>query len=220
LAQNLSASADIAYVVNASALGKPDLNAGIFGVVTIDGERIMYRERDVVNNTLSGLRRGTAGTATTSHNTGAEVYSLNAGNLLDIQYQDYVVKDTSIGDGSTVLYTAPSLTIADFGDSALIFAETLEVYVGGIRQYPVGPNRFGDVIACQYPYTVVDDAPVTIEFYTTSSVVDPVLAPPANVEITILQRRGTSWYGTGIKETTGLALQETDTPQARFLCNR
>ena len=44
-----------------------------------------------------------------------------------------------------------------------------------------------------------------------------MLAPPPGVEITILQRRGLGWYGTGVKVNDGLALQETDTPQARFI---
>jgi hypothetical protein len=63
LAQDLSATADIIYVVNASALSEPNLPAGYFGVITIGGERIMYRNRDIVANTVSGLQRGTAGTA-------------------------------------------------------------------------------------------------------------------------------------------------------------
>jgi hypothetical protein len=37
------------------------------------------------------------------------------------------------------------------------------------------------------------------------------------VEVTILVRRGLGWYGSGVKETTGTALQETDTAAARFL---
>jgi hypothetical protein len=32
------------------------------GITNINGERIMYRNRDTENNTVSGLRRGTAGT--------------------------------------------------------------------------------------------------------------------------------------------------------------
>ena len=58
-----SSDDDIIYVQNAQRLTQPDPVAGVFGVVTIDGERIMYRERNLANNTISSLLRGTAGTA-------------------------------------------------------------------------------------------------------------------------------------------------------------
>ena len=69
LTQSLSASGDIIYVEDAAKLDEPNLAQGIFGLITIDGERITYRERDVIANTLTGLRRGTAGTgaATAPH---------------------------------------------------------------------------------------------------------------------------------------------------------
>lgn len=220
LTADLSASADVIYVDDASKLSAPNLTTGQLGVITINGERIMYRVRDVINNTVSDLRRGTAGTAADAHEAGADVYDIGRGNILAQQYQDYVEKDINYGDGSTTIFDAPSLTTFDFGDSSSIFVESVEVYVGGTRQYPVGPNRFGDIIPCQYPYTIVDINPVTIEFYTDSDPLEPVLPPPPGVEITILQRKGTGWYGTGVKETTGLALQETNTPQARFLTDR
>jgi hypothetical protein len=214
LTANLSATANIIYVENAAALDEPNLVTGKLGVITIDGERIMYRVRDIVTNTVSDLRRGTAGTAAASHKIGAIVYDIGRGNLLAEEYQDYVISDTSVGDGTTTEFTAPSLSIVDFGDSAAIFDASVEVYVGGTRQYPVGGT------ACEYPYSFVSNTPVTIEFYTDSDPVNPVLPPPDGVEITMVQRRGTGWYGTGVKETTGFALQETDTPQARFLTGR
>ena len=210
----LSATANIIYVANAAALSEPNVSAGRLGVITIDGERIMYRVRDIANNTVSDLRRGTAGTAAASHDTDTYVYDIGRGNLLAEQYQDYVVTDTSVGDGTTTEFTAPNLSIVDFGDSAAIFDASIEVYVGGTRQYPVGGT------ACEYPYSFVSNTPVTIEFYTDSDPVNPVLPPPDGVEITMLQRRGTGWYGTGVKETDGLALQEANTPQARFLTGR
>ena len=220
LTADLSAIADTIYVEDASHLTEPNLAAGRLGVITIQGERIMYRVRDLITNTVSDLRRGTAGTGASAHPAGVDVYDLGRGNVLEPQYQDYVEKDINYGDGSTTIFDAPNLTTFDFGDSSSIFVESVEVYVGGTRQYTAGPNRFGDVIPCQYPYTVVDINPVTIEFYTDNDPLEPILPPPPGVEITILQRKGTGWYGTGVKETTGFALQETDTPQARFLTDR
>ena len=219
LTQPLLAAGDTIHVADANACAEPNLPEGIFGVITIDGERIMYRERNVGTNTLTGLRRGTAGTGAADHETGAYVYDMSRGNLLAEQYQNYVVSDTSVGDGSTTIFYAPSIDISDFGDSSSIYTETIEVYVGGVRQYNYSDSSV-PIEPGQYRWIVTDFEPLAIEFITDSNPIDPMLAPPPGVEITILQRRGLGWYGTGIKVNDGLALQETDTPQARFLTGR
>ena len=209
LAQNLSATADTIYVVNARALSEPNLTAGVFGVITIGGERIMYRNRDVVTNTVSGLQRGTAGTGAAAHSAGNEVYDQGIGNLLISTYQDYVVKDSSMGDGTTTVFYAPNIDVSDFGDSSSIYVESIEVYVGGTRQYNVNQTE----AESQYRYFVTDFGPLAIEF--------DGLAPAAGSEVTILQRRGVTWYAPGVgTPSNGVALQETDTQAARFLCDR
>jgi hypothetical protein len=193
LAQPLLATDDTIYVTDANACSEPNLPDGIFGIITIDGERIMYRNRSVGTNTLTGLRRGTAGTGAADHNAGAFVYDMGRGNLLAPQYQNYVVSDTSVGDGSTTVFYAPSIDISDFGDSSSLYVDSIEVYVGGTRQYnysdstvPLEPD--------QYRWICTDaggnDTPLTIEFITDFNPVEPMLAPPAGVEVTILQRRG------------------------------
>ena len=63
--QPLTATDNIMYVEDANALGQPNLEIGVFGVCTVDGERIMYRDVNLVDNSVSGLMRGTAGTAAT-----------------------------------------------------------------------------------------------------------------------------------------------------------
>jgi hypothetical protein len=199
----VSASADTVRVVDAGALSEPNLELGIFGVVIIDGERIMYRTRDLAANTISSLLRGTAGTGAADHAEGASVTDLGRGNLLDISYQDRVVSDSSLSDGSTVIYYAPSITDVDFGDSSSVFVDALEVYVGGQRQYPAS------IMESQYPWAVTDLDPVAVEFLEA--------LPPEGVEVTILVRRGLGWYGPGVKPTDGTALQDTDTLAARFL---
>jgi hypothetical protein len=213
LAQALSATADTIYVETASALTEPDLPAGVFGVITIDGERIMYRYRDMVANTVSGLQRGTAGTAATSHAVDAEVYDIGRGNLLNATYQDYVVKDSGMGDGTTAVFYAPSIDIADFGDSSTVYVESIEVYVGGIRQY-----NYSDTTAnSEYRWIVSLFEPLAIEFIVD----DTYPAPAAGSEVTILQRRGVTWYEPGVgTPSNGVALQETNTVAARFLCDR
>ena len=204
LAQNLSSTAIVAYVANASALSAPDLEAGIFGVVTIDGERIMYRERNTALNTISGLMRGTAGTAGADHSAGTDVYDMGRGNLLPQQFQNYMVSDTSMGDASTTVFYAPSIAFADFADST-VETDAIEVYVGGIRQYAVSDTTADS----EYRWFVTDFDPLAVEFD---------IAPAAGSEVTILVRQGVTWYAPGDGTASdGIALQDTETQAARFL---
>jgi hypothetical protein len=170
----------------------------------------MYRERDLATNTISGLRRGTAGTGAAAHNVNAVVYDISRGNLLPEQYQDYIVSNSALGDGSTTVFYAPDIDIADIGDSSTTFVESIEVYVGGVRQY-----NYADTTAeSQYRWIATDFGPLAIEFVTDT---ESLAAPAASVEVTILQRRGTWWYDLATAETRALALQESETAQARFL---
>jgi len=213
LSQTLSNTADIIYVENAAALSQPDLTAGIFGVITVDGERIMYRYRDTALNTVSGLQRGTAGTAAATHSIGADVYDIGRGNLLNQNYQDYVVKDSGMGDGTTTVFYAPSIDIADFGDSSTVYVESIEVYVGGTQQY----NYSNTTANSQYRWIVSLFDPLAVEFIVDGD----YSAPASGSEVTILQRRGVTWYAAGVgTPSNGIALQETDTIAARFLCDR
>jgi hypothetical protein len=201
-------------VINAAALSEPNLELGIFGVIIVDGERIMYRERDLARNSISSLLRGTAGTATASHSAGAVVTDLGRGNLLDRRYQDYVVSDSTLADGSTAIFHAPSITIEDSGDSSTAFAKSVEVYVGGVRQYAYDDLR----AESQYRWTIVEYNPVAVEFITDSTPVNPLELPPDGAEVTILVRRGVSWYEPGVDTASnGVALQDTNTEAARFL---
>jgi hypothetical protein len=130
-----------------------------------------------------------------AHASGAVVYNLGRENLLPEEYQDYIVSNTTLADGSTTEFTAPDIT-SDVQDSTLI-DETVEVYVGGIR--------------VTTGFVFVTTNPVVIEFDQ---------APPAGVDVTILVRRGVTWYQQGIDPVTasnGEALQVTETPAARFL---
>ena len=212
LVQDLTSTVDIIYVEDASHLSEPNLELGILGQITINGERILYRFRDTVNNTVSGLRRGTAGTAADSHTIGAPVYDIGVGNLLPEEGQNYSNTASFLGDGVTVSYTATDLTLA-YGalepydstpfDEAVITGEPgsyaygesspvdyIEVYIGGIR--------------ITTGYTLVTFDPVTIIFDQ---------APPDGVEIELVVLRGHIWYVYGLD----IPLQETDTRSARFI---
>ena len=178
---------DTIYVTDAGALVDPDLATNIWGVLTIGAERIMYRYRDTVANTVSGLLRGTAGTALAPHTSGATVYNMGRGNLLPAEYQNYIVSATTLADGSTTVFTATDITTTN--------NDAIEVYVGGIL-----------VVS---GYTVTADSPVTITF---------TIAPLDGVDVTILVRRGVTWYAPGAgTASNGNPLQETETPAARFL---
>jgi hypothetical protein len=194
LTQNLGQLDDIIYVEDASRLANPNLNDNIWGVVTIDGERIMYRNRNTVANTVSSLMRGTAGTGAAEHLTGAAVYDMGRENLLSENYQNYVVSDTIMTNGTQTVFSAPNVS-TEFTDDSTLTSDTVEVYVAGQRQ--------------QADYVITQVAPVIVEFD---------VAPPAGVEVTILVRRGVTWYAPGPNTpSNGIALQETNTPAARFL---
>jgi hypothetical protein len=206
LVADLSATADVVVVQNASLLAEPNLAVGLFGAITINGERILYRNRDLANNTLSGLRRGTAGTGAANHGAGTAVYDIGSGNLLIEEYQDRIVKDTSIGDGSTTTFTAASINIT------IDQIDSIEVYVGGIRQYSTT-----DPSESQYRWTATGVNPVTVQFEIDPMAVPPLVAPEDGVEVTVLVRQGLGWYGAGVSEFSGTPLQEADTLAARFL---
>jgi hypothetical protein len=151
LTEPLAADDDTIYVYNAAALNEPDLANNIWGLLTIDGERIMYRERDLANNKVSGLRRGTAGTGAADHAVGTNVYNISRGNLLPTQFQNYIDSDSVIANGTDVEFSAANVDNDegfsslpyDAGnitgepgsyDFGLINLDEIEVYVGGIKQ--------------------------------------------------------------------------------------
>lgn len=191
LVQTLYPGQDTIYVNDAEALAEPDLANNIWGVLTINGERIMYRQRDTITNTVSSLLRGTAGTAVTLHSTGDTVYNLNRDNLAPVEYQDHFEGSNTLADGTTTIFTADvdlSQEDSTFDEQAVL------VYVGGLLQTS--------------GYSVTGDNPVTVQFTT---------APTAGYQVTIQVRQGLSWYGAGSTTTyDGVGLEYTDTMAAEF----
>ena len=195
-------------MANAAALPIPNFDINLWGVLTVNGERIMYREIDFSNNTVSSLRRGTAGTAADSHSAGSIVYNFGRTNLLIDAYQDYYDSTVELANGTTTVFSAAQNVVldqynADFIDRAIL------VYVGGILQvlsvdYEIG-NGF-DI--ANYGIGLFDNSAQQIIFY------DP---PPAGREVLITVRRGTSWYQPGAySASNGVALQYTNTIPAQF----
>ena len=192
LVQPLFIDQDIIYVADAGALPQPNLANNIWGAITINGERIMYRVRDLNTNTVSSLLRGTAGTAATNHAVDSIVYNIGRDNLAPVEYQDRVVYTNTLADGSTETFTAPNI---DLSELTLSFAEqAILVYVAGIRVYT--------------GYTIDSVAPATITFDT---------APTDGYEVSIQVRQGFGWYQPADGEpSNGEALQVTQTLAARF----
>ena len=86
-----------------------------------------------------------------------------------------------------------NINVEDLDSTTL--EEAVEVYVGGTR--------------VTTGYVIAATNPVRVEFST---------APADGSEVTILVRRGVTWYqGTGLEPSDGVALQDTNTQAARFL---
>ena len=193
LTQDLSATADVIYVEDASRLANPNLVEGIFGQVTINGERITYRTRDIINNTLSGLRRGVAGTGAASHLAGTDVYEIGTGNLLPLQYQDRIIADNFLANGSQTVFVADTISVTGLDSTELV--EAVQVLVGGILQTG--------------GYTVTGAGPVTVVFDQP---------PTEGYQVSIQVRRGLSWYQPGpTTPSDGQPLQVTNTLAAVFI---
>lgn len=188
LTQSLAATADTIHVADAARLSQPDLTKGIFGFVTVGNERISYRERSLENNTVSGLRRGTAGTGAATHAAGTAVYDIGIVNLLPAEYQNSVAQEDFLGNGSTTQFNTQ---IRLDSDDSTELVHAIEVYVAGIRQLPGS-------------YTVDSADPVVVTF---------AVAPPAGYQVSIVVRQSIGWYAPG----TGIALQDQSTPAARFI---
>jgi hypothetical protein len=155
---------DVIYVANAAALPEPNFanNNNLWGMITIGAERIMYRDRDLIANTVSGLLRGTAGTAITTHPSGATVYNIGPGNLLPAEYQDYIDINTFTGDNTTPEFTTD-----------IVVDNRPLVYIGGTVSVSINGT-----LQPANSYTITQVEPVAIEF----------TVPPAqgsNVLITI-----------------------------------
>ena len=196
LARDLGISDDVVHVVDASKFDQPDLSDNLFGVVIIDGERITYRSRDLGANTLTGLRRGVAGTAIASHIAGVTVTNAGQNDILPLQYQKTVSSNTFVGNGQTRVFSADNVTLTAGLDSTEI-EEAVRVKVGGT-----------DLDTSEYTVTQVDpNAEVTL-----------IDAPNSGVEVYIYIVKSNTMYAQGsATASNGIALQEQETRAARFI---
>ena len=189
LSQALAADSDVIYVDDVSRLADPNPAIGIFGLITINGERITYRNKNTSNNTVSGLRRGTAGTGAAAHAVDSYVYDIGSGNKLYTRFQDSTKVENFLGDAATTTFTTSALSVpSDMTDA-------VQVFVGGTLQTS--------------GYTVAATDPISIEFD---------LAPAEGYQVSIRIKTGTCWYSPGESTpSNGVPLQYTNTEAARFL---
>jgi hypothetical protein len=206
LTQDLGITDDVIYVADAGALAVPNLASNQWGVLTINAERIMYRELDLVTNTVSGLLRGTAGTAVDTHVDGTTVYNMGTDNLLGRQYQNYIVETTALADGSVTVFVAPNITLST-STTAWVIGNTYtsgDIVINSGSFYSAKQNvpagtaiansaywqpvavavevYVGGIRLTTDLYTVTAQAPVSVTLDT---------APLSGVAVTILVRRGT-----------------------------
>jgi hypothetical protein len=212
--------------------------ANIWGILTIDGERIMYRHRDTAANTVSGLLRGTAGTAITAHTVDTDVYNMGRENLMPVTCQNYIVSNitnplesgVNLGDGTTTEFIASDISLVIAGATAWVLTNT---YASGAAVVN-SDNYYRAIIDVPASTAITNTTywePVSnsVEVYVGGARIldtdytitdqDPVTvefdtAPPAGYEVAILVKRAHTWYNI---DTPLLPLNETDTICARFL---
>jgi hypothetical protein len=199
LVQDLTTSADTVYFQNVSKLSEPNLGSNIFGQVMIGAERITYRTRDTGNNTISGLRRGVAGTSAMSHSTGAIASDVGPGEQLPTVYQEVTSSDiTQLGNGSTTAYSG-------------VLANVPSTLTGSTLNSAIAVSVGGALLIPTTDYTVVRDSAtqVTVTF---------IVAPSSGSEIDISITTSKVMYAQGATTASnGIALQDQTTAAALFL---
>jgi hypothetical protein len=189
LAADLHDDATTISLIDGSRISTVDGTSGIPGVIFIDKERIEYFVKS--SNTLSQLRRGTLGTGVRNHVSGTQV--VDASGQQTVPYAETIYTKTSIGDGSTKMF---STSIAP------VSPRELDVFVGGQR----------------LPYMSEDSS--TINYTVDGSTANVVLSstPAQDVQVKIIQKRGQVWYTAGEGTATdGKGLQKSTTNQAKFI---
>ena len=199
LVASLTQTADTVYVKDASKLSAPALASNIFGQMMVGAERITYRTRDLVNNTVSGLRRGVAGTGAFAHVVGTVVSDVGMAQQVPSTYQQVTTSDTTnVGDGSTTTFIGEDIVVPTTVDSTEL-NESVRVSVGGTVLTPITDFTVSDVTATQ------------VEIMLTT-------APSDGVEIDISIVTGKVMYAQGNSTASnGIALQDQTTAAALFL---
>ena len=189
-------------VVDGSKLPEPNKSDNIPGIIWIDGERIEYLIKQ--DNTLRQIRRGTLGTGTKDvYNAGEKIF--DQGPSKNIPYQDEVLTETFVGDGTTFVFPLNWTPTS---------ADEFEIFVAGKRlRKPSVANpfyKFNPTIALDSPEgdEIVD---ADYEVDGTTPYVTLTDTPDANTQILIVRKIGKLW------NPEGTTLADTENDIARFL---
>jgi len=105
------------YLENTANMPVPNLTLGNFGIVMIGAERVTYRELDTVNHTISGLRRGTAGTAAAPHTKGTSVEDFSRKHFIENTEKESTTLDsvtsTTSYEGDKIWYASGATTASN-----------------------------------------------------------------------------------------------------------
>lgn len=181
LSRALGITDDTIYVDDVTKLSDTDVPENFLGVLMVNGERITYRTKDTATNTVSGLRRGVAGTAVASHAVDSEVTDAGIGEQLPSTYQKTTTEATFTGDGTTKLFETTNITVPSAVDSTEL-VDAVRVKVAGTS-------------VANTEYSITGDSPVAIEFNT---------APADGLEIKVSIVTANVMYAQGEEYTTRL----------------
>ena len=194
LSKALSITDSEIFVTDASVLPAPNADSNTPGIVFINKERITYFARDLGENSLGQIMRGTLGTgAVDTHPSGTIV--TDAGESQTIPgYADTTTISTHTADGSTnafALYGADSTAFIPRSDGT-----DVTVFVGGVKQTS--------------GFTFTGDS-ATITFTT---------APANGRRVEVVRKTGRVWVNQGTSTAgDGTGLQGATGPEATFLLN-
>ena len=136
LAQDVSASADIIYVNDATALAAPDPAINQWGVITINAERIMYREINYNTNTVSSLIRGTAGTAATAHTVEVLANVTITGNISSVSVTGTAGQFSCTSNQENILSVGTAIIVT----GTLTGTATISTYPATTTYYVIATN--------------------------------------------------------------------------------
>jgi len=176
LTQTLAKNDTVIYVENANNLPGTDPANGEFGILYINGERIAYREIDFVNNTVTGLRRGTAGTGVFNHPLNSAVIDGTPSQKLQKQYQDTYTSATLSADASTLEYTASGVSAAS--------AAEVEIYVGGLRVTEGYSVNSLNPVTVTFDESIADGLDILIQVRKSQSLYTPGSELPLQLQDT------------------------------------
>ena len=161
----------------------------------------MYREVDYTLNTVSGLRRGTAGTAAADHAVGSAVYDLGRGNLMPEQFQDYVDSNNFVGDGTSTVFVTD-----------VVVNERPLVSIGGSVEV-----RINGILQDLDTYTVTALEPVAIVFNNSIPVLGSTVQITVTDTLSVATSQSFSATGSSARFSTTLDIGLVEQPASSYV---